>query len=80
MKSISWKIASVIALTVCFAFADDFEDALASVDSTEAANMPATGLLDPVVIVREKDHQVSDVLNEIRAVAQNKGKIFLRKG
>ena len=40
MKSISWKIASVIALTVCFAFADDFEDALASVDSTEAANMP----------------------------------------
>ncbi len=40
MKSISLKIASVIALTVCFAFADDFEDALAAVDSADAANMP----------------------------------------
>ncbi|MBQ7973975.1 MAG: excinuclease ABC subunit UvrB [Clostridia bacterium] len=36
-----------------------------------------TGLLDPVVIVREKDHQVSDVLNEIRAVAAGKGKILI---
>ncbi|MDD5941443.1 hypothetical protein [Fibrobacter sp.] len=40
MKSISLKIASALALTVSVAFADDFEDALASVDSTEAANMP----------------------------------------
>ena len=40
MKSISLKIASALALTVSFAFADDFEDALASVDSAEAANMP----------------------------------------
>ena len=36
-----------------------------------------TGLLDPVVIVREKDHQVSDVLNEIRTVAAGKGKILI---
>ena len=40
MKSISLKIASALALTVSVAFADDFEDALASVDSAEAANMP----------------------------------------
>ena len=36
-----------------------------------------TGLLDPEVIVREKDHQVSDVLNEIRTVAARKGKILV---
>ena len=36
-----------------------------------------TGLLDPVVIVRGKDHQISDVLNEIRAVATGKGKILI---
>ncbi|MCQ2381677.1 MAG: excinuclease ABC subunit UvrB [Clostridia bacterium] len=36
-----------------------------------------TGLLDPVVIVREKDHQISDVLNEIRAVVAGKGKILI---
>ncbi len=36
-----------------------------------------TGLLDPVVIVRGKDHQVSDVLNEIRSVAAGKGKILV---
>ena len=40
MKSISLKIASALALTVSVAFADDFEDALAAVDSAEAANMP----------------------------------------
>ena len=36
-----------------------------------------TGLLDPVVIVRNKDHQISDVLNEIRTVAAGKGKILV---
>ncbi|MCQ2382820.1 MAG: excinuclease ABC subunit UvrB [Clostridia bacterium] len=36
-----------------------------------------TGLLDPVVIVRNKDHQISDVLSEIRTVAAGKGKILV---
>ena len=40
MKSISLKIASVLALTMSMAFADDFEDALAAIDSADAANMP----------------------------------------
>ncbi len=36
-----------------------------------------TGLLDPVVIVRNKDHQIGDVLAEIRTVAAEKGKILV---
>ncbi len=36
-----------------------------------------TGLLDPEVIVRGKDHQVPDVLNEIRQVVAGKGKILI---
>lgn len=36
-----------------------------------------TGLLDPEVLVREKDHQVSDVLNEIRNVTAGHGKVLI---
>ncbi len=36
-----------------------------------------TGLLDPEVIVRGKDHQVPDVLTEIRQVVQGKGKVLI---
>lgn len=36
-----------------------------------------TGLLDPDVIVREKNHQVSDVLNEIRNVTAGHGKVLI---
>lgn len=36
-----------------------------------------TGLLDPEVFVRGKDHQVTDVLQEIRTVAAGKGKILI---
>lgn len=36
-----------------------------------------TGLLDPEVIVRGKDHQVPDVLAEIRQVVQGKGKVLI---
>lgn len=36
-----------------------------------------TGLLDPEVIVRGKDHQVPDVLNEIRQVVAGKGKVLI---
>ena len=36
-----------------------------------------TGLLDPEVIVRGKDHQVPDVLAEIRQVVAGKGKVLI---
>ena len=36
-----------------------------------------TGLLDPEVFVRGKDHQVPDVLNEIRQVVAGKGKVLI---
>lgn len=40
MKSSFVKLVATASLLVSAAFADDFEDALASIDSAEAANMP----------------------------------------
>ena len=40
MKSSFVKFAAVVSFLVSATFADDFEDALAAVDSAEAANMP----------------------------------------
>ena len=40
MKSFSLKIAAVVSLASTLALADDFEDAIAAIDSADAANMP----------------------------------------
>lgn len=55
---------------------ENYELELAGKQVVEQIIRP-TGLLDPEVIVRNKDHQVSDVLQEIRTVAAGKGKILI---